>query len=175
MIAVQLQPVDTWFFRDGTPFTMGKAPQENVESLFPPHPFTIAGALRAGLARSKGWNGRERWKREICDVLGDGPEDLGTLSLDGPFLLREGQPLFRIPRHVLGSAEGGFWKPRALLRPGGPVACDLGEEIRLPEVVGSPPEVGTDHFMQRHVDGVLDSRGAECTLRASQPHFVDLN
>ena len=143
MIEIQLQPVDTWFFRDGTPFTMGKAPQENVISVFPPHPPTVAGALRAALARGKGWNGRGRWTKDICDVLGDGPEDLGALSLYGPFLLREGLPLFRVPRHVLGSAAGAFWKPSTFLRPGGSVACDLGEEIRLPEVVGSPLDVGS--------------------------------
>ena len=49
MIGVELQPVDTWFFRDGTPFTMGKAPQENVGSVFPPHPATVVGAIRAAL------------------------------------------------------------------------------------------------------------------------------
>ena len=143
MIGVQLQPVDTWFFRDGTPFTMGNAPQENVESLFPPHPLTVAGALRAALARSKGWNGHGTWAEDIREVLGDGPENLGRLSLEGPFLLREGRPHFRVPRHVLVSAAGGSWKPSALLRPGRAVACDLGEEIRLPELVGTPPDGDT--------------------------------
>ena len=61
MIGVDLQPVDTWFFRDSTPFTMGKAPQENVGSVFPPHPATVVGAIRAALARSRGWDGRGRW------------------------------------------------------------------------------------------------------------------
>ena len=131
MIGVQLQPVDTWFFRDGTPFTMDSAPQENVGSLFPPHPPTVAGALRAALAIGKGWSGRGRWSREICDVLGDGPEDLGALSLDGPFLLRNGQPLFRAPRHLLGPTDGARWSPSVFLRPGDPVACDLGN-VRLP-------------------------------------------
>ena len=37
MIGVRLQPVDTWFFRDGTSFAMDSTPQENVGSLFPPH------------------------------------------------------------------------------------------------------------------------------------------
>ncbi len=138
MIGAQLQPVDTWFFRDGAPFTMGSTPQENVESLFPPHPPTVAGALRAALASGKGWNGHGRWPAPICKVLGNGPEDLGALSLDGPFLLRDGQPLFRMPRHVLGVSNETHWKPDAFLRPGDPVVCDLGDAVRLPKVVIPP-------------------------------------
>ena len=132
MIGVQLQPVDTWFFRDGTPFTMGSAPQEDVGSLFPPHPPTVIGALRMALALGKGWNGRGQWPREYCDVLGDGPDNLGALSVDGPFLLRDGKPLFRTPRHLLGSTDGARWNPSVFLRPGDPVTCDLGT-MRLPE------------------------------------------
>ena len=132
MTGIQLLPVDTWFFRDGTPFTADSAPQENVGSLFPPHPPTVAGALRAALALSRGWSGRESWTGEICEVLGDGPEDSGLLSFDGPFLLRKEQPLFRAPRHLLGSTDGTRWCPKVLLRPGQPVTCDLGD-VRLPE------------------------------------------
>ena len=135
MIGLQLEPVDTWFFRDGTPFTMGEAPQENVGSLFPPHPPTVVGALRAALALGNGWSGRGPWSRDLCDVLGDGPDTLGTISLDGPFLLRDGEPLFRVPRHVVGAAIDAGWAPSALLRPGALVACDLGERP-FPEVVG---------------------------------------
>ena len=142
MIGLQLQPVDTWFFRGGTPFTMGHTPQENVGSLFPPHPSTVAGAFRAALALGNGWSGHGRWPSEICDVLGDGPEDFGAVSLDGPFLLRCGRPLYRVPRHVLGVFEGSRWKPNAFLRPGASVACDLGDEVRLPEVAGASLDDG---------------------------------
>ena len=92
MIGLRLEPVDTWFFRDGTPFTKGDSPQENVGSLFPPPPATVVGALRAALARSRGWGGRGSWPPEICEILGDGPDDLGQLRFDGPFLLREKVP-----------------------------------------------------------------------------------
>ena len=133
MTHVQLRPLDTWFFRDGTPFSADGAPQEDVKGLFPPHPATVAGALRAWLALNNGWGGRGRWSPEVGDVLGDGPTDLGQLSLEGPFLLRDGQPLFRAPRHLLGTAsDSGDWKPKVLLRPGEPVQCDLGERVRLP-------------------------------------------
>lgn len=140
MIGIRLEPVDTWFFRDGTPFAAGSTPQDDVASLFPPHPATVAGALRAALAINHGWSGRGRWPQDICRVLGDGPQDLGLLSLDAPFLLRDGQPLFRSPQHLLGSNDPDGWTPRGFLRPGPPVACDLGEAVRLPDISG----VGAD-------------------------------
>ena len=133
-VGIQLQPVDTWFFRDATPFTAQSAPQEQVGSLFPPYPPTVVGALRAELARLNGWNGAGSWPPELCEVLGNGPDDLGKLSFGGPFLLRDGRPLFRAPRHLLGAADSNGWHPATLLRPGSPVACDLGDAVRLPEL-----------------------------------------
>ncbi len=132
---LQLRPLDTWFFRDGTPFSADGAPQEDVNSLFPPHPATVAGAVRAWLALHNGWNGRDRWSPEICEVLGDGPDELGKVSLECPFILRCGRPLFRAPRHLLGTTSAVGWKPRVLLRPGNPVLCDLGDDVRLPALL----------------------------------------
>ena len=134
IVGIQLQPLDTWFFRDATPFTARSAPQEQVDSLFPPYPPTVIGALRAELARLNGWNGTGSWPSELCEVLGSGPDDLGKLSFGGPFLLRDEQPLLRAPRHLLGAAGSNEWRPAALLRPGSPVACDLGDAVRLPEL-----------------------------------------
>ena len=134
MIGVQLEPVDSWFFRDGTPFTAGSAPQDNVNSLFPPYPPTIVGVLRAMMALDNGWNGRDRWPARLNAVLGDGPQDLGKLSFDGPFLIQDKKPLFHAPHHLLGSAESQGWTPGTLLRPGTRVSCDLGKEVQLPEM-----------------------------------------
>lgn len=140
-IGIQLRPIDTWFFRDGTPFSAESAPQDGVQAFFPPHPPTVVGAIRAALARSRGWDGRGRWPTELCEVLGDGPGNLGRLAVDGPFVLRNGQPLFRAPRHLLGTVgDSGKWKPRALLRPGRPVQCDLGDDVRLPTLPGAGSE-----------------------------------
>ena len=164
MIGVQLCPVDTWFFRDGIPFTAGSAPQD-VGSLFPPHPPTVVGALRAALARTRGWNGRGSWTREVCAVLGDG-SDLGALSFSGPFLLDDGRPLFRSPRHLMGADSAGGWVPSALLRPGRPVACDLGDRIRLPDL----PDVGGDaHGLKAGSDQWLTPAGLNAVLRGRRP------
>lgn len=141
MIGIRLDPVDTWFFRDATPFVAGSATQSKVASLFPPYPGTVVGALRAAFAMARGWSGRGRWPQDLCPVLGDGPEDLGLLSFDAPFLLRDGSPLYHVPRHLLGLNGPGGWTPRAFLRPGPPVMCDLGNAVRLPEAPAADGEV----------------------------------
>jgi CRISPR-associated protein Cmr3 len=131
---LQLEPVDTLFFRDGTPFSAESSGPKEVGGLFPPHPSSITGALRAALARSNGWSGSGRWPAQLDEAFGPGPDDLGLLSFTGPFLLRNGEPLFPVPLHLQGTSEGGGWRPRALLQPGPPVCCDLGSAVRLPDL-----------------------------------------
>ena len=167
MIAVQLRPVDTCFFRDGTPFAADSAPQEGIGNLFPPHPTTVAGALRVALASGNGWNGRGRWPQTICSVLGDGPDDLGSLALDGPFLLRCGQPLFRAPRHLLGVTKDGRWTPRLFLRPGPAVSCDLGDMVRLPEAAHHTGAEMAD--LKTGNDEWLTQNGMNAVLRGELP------
>jgi len=168
MIGIQMEPVDTLFFRDGTPFSAGSASQEDVGGLFPPHPASVAGALRAALARLNGWTGNGRWPQQLNETLGDGPNDLGKISLTGPFLLRDGQPLFPAPLHLLGSREAGVWRPRTMLRPGSPVACDLGEVLRLPEM--PPDDGGVEVAELKAGDGWWLTRpGLEAVLRGQIP------
>lgn len=135
MIGLELAPTDTLFFGDGVPFFADGA-QEDIGGVFPPHPPTLVGALRAALARAQGWNGAGRWPAALDRVLGDGP-DLARLAFTGPLLLRAGEPLYPAPRHLVGTFEnapgGVHWRPRALLRPGSPFACDLGPSVRFPE------------------------------------------
>lgn len=168
MISIQMEPVDTLFFRDGTPFSAGSASQEDVGGLFPPHPASVAGALRAALARLNGWTGNGPWPQQLNRTLGDGPDDLGKLSFTGPFLLRGSEPLFPCPRHVLGSREGKAWRPRVLLRPGTPVVCDLGDKVLLPEV---PPKEGDAEAADLNVgEGWwLTRSGLEAVLRGDIP------
>ena len=171
MIGIQLAPVDTWFFRDGTPFSAGDSPQSDIGSLFPPHPGTVVGALRAALALSHGWNGRGRWSQDICGVLGDGPEDLGRLSIDAPILLRDGDPLFRVPRHLVGTAADERWNPVTYLRPGPPVNCDLGEAVRLPEIVDT---VDDPSDLEQADDFWLTVGGLNAVLRGELPETSEL-
>lgn len=98
----RFEPVDAWFFRDGRPMNRGEF-QGLSESIFPPHTPTVVGAIRAALAREQGWNGSKDWPEELKTILGDGFDNLGTLSFVGPFLhSQEHGLLFVMPRHVLG-------------------------------------------------------------------------
>jgi len=135
-----LEPADAWFFRDGRPSNRGED-QSDLGSLFPPHAATVVGALRAALARQRGWSGRGSWPAEIAAVIGDGFDDLGRLRCTGPFLRRRSQDedlaelLFPMPRHVLGhlGESGGTptFTPASWLRPE-PISCDLGDQVHLP-------------------------------------------
>lgn len=171
MIGAELAPVDTWFFRDGTPFFAGESPMGGVGSLFPPHPGTVVGALRAALAVNRGWDGRGRWPAEFCAVLGDGPDDLGRLTFDAPILLRDGQPLFPVPRHLLGAGNPGEWVPATLLLPGPAVTCDLGEAVRLPRAL---PVAGDPHDLKPGGGQWLTSRGLTAVLNGALPFPEDV-
>ena len=135
-----LTPLDAWFFRDGRPYNQAESNQAGVRSLFPPPARTLTGALRAALARANGWDGTRRWPDALNSALGDGPENLGRLQFCGPFLLRNGLPLWPVPRHLLGRPQAGKWVPRAFLRPGGDtIQTDKGA-LRLPEIALPPGE-----------------------------------
>ena len=165
MIGIRFDPLDTLFFRNGTPFARGSAPQDGVASLFPPHPGSVAGAIRAAFALCNGWSGRGPWPQEIREVLGDGPEDLGVLSIDGPFVLCDDQPLFPVPRHLLGSIASDDWTPQVLLRPGPEVVCDLGD-VRLPVAPRTCDEIETLKAGDRWL---LTRPGLEAVLRGKRP------
>lgn len=137
MWAFLFSPMDTLFFRDGTPYTLENSPQEDVASTFPPGPRTIAGAVRAALARTNGWSGSGGWSPEIAEVLGDGPDDAGKLQFEGPFLTKDDQVWFRAPRHLLCKQDGGSYQGVSFLEPGPSVVCDLGH-VRLPVAPDSP-------------------------------------
>jgi len=131
-----LAPQDTWFFRDGRPYNHGESNQADVESLFPPPARTLTGAVRAALARANGWDGKLRgWSQAVTEAFGNGPNHLGRLQFTGPFILLNGEPLWPVPRHLLGRSQGGVWKPLALLRPDDrETETDRGR-CRLPHVV----------------------------------------
>lgn len=152
MMTLKLIPHDVLFFSDSTPFSTGTAAQSEPGGLFPPVPLTIVGALRAALARSMGWQGRGAWPHELRPYLGESPNQLSKavdrhsktgqpmVHFAGPYLLRDDDIMFPLPRHVLGYEEQGRFWPQALARPGAPVDCDLGDQVRLPSWPTSPDQ-----------------------------------
>jgi CRISPR-associated protein Cmr3 len=116
----KLTPLDTLFFGDGSPFNAGEAGQMEVVGTFPPSPSTVAGALRAAFARQLGWSGYQ-WTEDIIAKLGKGL-DLGPLRFSGPYLTKDGAPLFPAPLHLLRSKEYLTW-----LKPGETMRTDIGD------------------------------------------------
>ncbi len=175
MISIELRATDTLFFGPGVPFA-AEGIQVDVPGVFPPYPATLVGAIRAWLARSQGWSGRGRWPSRLNPVLGDGPANLGALQFSGPYLLRDGERLFPVPSCVLGSTQLGDgavspWLPVASLRPGPPVRCDLGADVRLPVI--DRPHKGRGRLRPGH--GLwLTRAGLQAVLCGELPAAVDI-
>ncbi|MEA3403925.1 MAG: type III-B CRISPR module-associated Cmr3 family protein [Armatimonadota bacterium] len=140
-----IEAVDNWFFGDGRPFEAGE--EHVAESLFPPLPRTVIGALRGKLLRAMGtdigeYSGLKR-DGQVPDALNDvvyaigapwetGPSDL---SIRGPFIARwepDGElvePFFPLPADVLRDKDDGSCH---LLRPLRPLASNVDVETSLP-------------------------------------------
>jgi CRISPR-associated protein Cmr3 len=85
---IVIRPMDVWLFRDGKPFTAGE--DHAAETLFPPSPFTLQGAIRTKVLADKGVNLAEFAKngeRNPDPDVGYG-ENFGKLRLRGPLLMR---------------------------------------------------------------------------------------
>lgn len=131
-LQIRFTPVDTLFFRDGSPFNREEL-QSNVNTIFPPSPTTLAGAIRAAWARAMGWDGDGRggnWAKCCKDKLGAGfllPE---TISFNGPYLFLNGNPVFPVTAHILGKPPNDpqTEKPSDLVfvLPGREMVTDLG-------------------------------------------------
>lgn len=104
----ELKPIDTLFFRDSRPFTMGIGMESFPSIIFPPYPQTVYGAIRTWLIFKRG--GLEKFcKGELQKELGT-PEKLGSLEIKGPLLTIEETPYFKAPKDLL-IEKGGENKP----------------------------------------------------------------
>ena len=89
-----LQANDTFFFRDGRPFTKGD--QSEGYSIFPPLPATILGALRTAYIAEYG-NLSAFYAGKMANTIGT-PDSLGSIKLKGVFLAdRDSRIYFPIP------------------------------------------------------------------------------
>ncbi|WP_053959476.1 type III-B CRISPR module-associated Cmr3 family protein [Sulfobacillus thermosulfidooxidans] len=120
-----IEPIDTLFFRQGTPYDLGQQVLTG-DVLFPPHMSTLQGAIRTAIARAQGWQpGRDdKWP----EILGT-PDNLGEMSLEGVFLQKDGQWLFPVPRHLMRISHQKktiYQNNLVYLKPGPLVESDLG-------------------------------------------------
>lgn len=100
-----LEAIDVWLFRDGRPFDAGS--DHRAESLFPPFPSVMQGAIRSHHLVVKNVDLRD--PRQIAAMVGTA-EDYKDLRLRGPFLAKkEGEKIIRyllVPAHAMPTQDG---------------------------------------------------------------------
>lgn len=125
----QLDPLDTWFFREAKPFDTIGAPE--LSSQFPPPAATVSGALKTLIGRQKGIDWRQfRPRNNPDEAVHPDYARLAQLQLCGPFVSLNAEPLFPVPAFLLHQATKGY---RRLVIGKTPVETDLGK-VRLPEL-----------------------------------------
>jgi len=93
----KIKPLDTLFFRDGRPFTMGSETWANP--IFPPYPSTVYGAIRTWIIFERG-NLKDFKEGKFKEELGTPPEK-GNLKIKGPFICLENNIYFPVPFDLL--------------------------------------------------------------------------
>lgn len=79
-----LKPLDVWLFRDGKPFNSDGA--RRAESVFPPYPSVIQGAIRSYQLNRLGISLSD--KNSIIDAIGT-DTDYKNLRIRGPFVVKK--------------------------------------------------------------------------------------
>ncbi len=109
-----IEPQDVWLFRDGRPFDAGSA--HRAESMFPPSPIVMQGAIRSHQLVLKNVGLTDTAK--ITDTVGEsltfeGDLRLKGLQLTGPFLARRKsdgniERLYPMPADAYHQKSGGI-------------------------------------------------------------------
>ena len=95
----KIEPLDTLFFRDGRPFSMGAETWANP--VFPPYPSTLYGAIRTWLIFEKG-NLEDFKNGKFKEEIGTTTEK-GKLKIKGPFVALENNLFFPVPNDMLSN------------------------------------------------------------------------
>ena len=93
---LELQPLDTLFFRDGKPFNKGE--ETWADAIFPPFPATIYGALRTAYFNEH-IEIFEKLKRE--EKLNTVNDPTTELKINNIFIKADSDYLFKCPQNIL--------------------------------------------------------------------------
>ncbi len=134
-------PNDTLMFREGFPFNQGDEGTKAAQSVFPPYPPTIVGALRFAMATQKGFPAKPWPSSELGTGVNwqSDQTSLGPLRFGPPCVVRansdgEVQKLFPAPLHLATGQSGKDNTNKTsflFLQPGKERETDLGL-VRLP-------------------------------------------
>lgn len=176
------QALDTWFFREARPFDTIGVPE--LDSVFPPPAPTVVGAVKTLIGQRAGIDWREFKPRvSEAELRDERFALLGDVRLHGPFVSRDGEPLFPAPVFLLAkrnasggepdTSEGCNAKGRVgmvrqtlcRLRIGHPVETDLGW-VRLPKL----PQTDGDEGGYKPLENTwLTRAGFETVLKGCTP------
>ena len=117
-----LRALDTWWFREGRLFEQMDEGLAEAESLFPPPPSTLSGALAVALARAntnsttdiagQNWGNLAKEHPILADLSGLTGNGGGAIRLTGPFLVCDGELFVPMPMSLALNEES---KARILL------------------------------------------------------------
>ena len=137
MMQLFLEALDVWLFRDGRPFDAGS--DHRAESMFPPYPSVVQGAVRSHqLARL----GVDLTNREAVRAAVGDATDYKELRLRGPIVARRRpdgslQRFFPIPADAAPSGQTDHYRPlRPQAKPEGVLCSIPTPQLLLP--VGEP-------------------------------------
>ena len=136
MMYLFLEPIDVWLFRDGRPFDSGS--DHRAESLFPPFPSVIQGAIRSHhlVVQKVNLHDREAIKAAIGTAT-----CYKDLRIRGPFLARRDDSC-AVTRYLPAPADATTLckEPEHWIRPASPP----GKEPRLRTSAPTPRLLGLD-------------------------------
>jgi CRISPR-associated protein Cmr3 len=129
-----IEALDVWLFRDGRPFDASS--YHRAESMFPPYPTVIQGALRTFELLRRGVDLNDSQAKS--DAVGTADELL-NLKLRGPFVAkRDGEMIVRYfpqPADAFSIPDFDPGKPRRIRPASPPQKLPAGMRTNLPEAV----------------------------------------
>jgi|GEM_PF-3952296 len=174
----KISPLDTLFFRDGHPYNLGESNQNNVESIFPPNPYTIVGGLRAAIAKNLGWDGKSSWTDQITSKIGS-DDNLNNLSFYGPFIMVENDKnkeiLFPLPKNIRlkKSEENNDINEKPIksyqlkkIKPNNTLLSDIGE-------INYPLEPNDDSGKYIYINGYVNKSDLERLLEDEEENIIN--
>ncbi len=102
-----IEPNDVWMFRDNKPFTA--ASNFVAQSIFPPTPQTVQGAIRTAYLTQQGLDLQQFAGGNITDPVIGTPAKLGSLRIQGPYVAQRVngtvEALYPMPMDVLAHKD----------------------------------------------------------------------
>jgi CRISPR-associated protein Cmr3 len=175
-----LEPAEPLLFRTGLPFDAGE--NSYAETLFPPTPETLQGAIRAAIATY--WNQSKSLEelfldQELTKRIGNGTHDYGSFRITGQALGRRKknedgtedgtiERLFPAPSHLVIVEDPQGNRQQVRLKP------QKMEELKKSDLFGEPDK---QHYLlperdvkgkRKPIEGWLTEQGLEKALRTHE-------